>query len=79
MKRAASDDFDAITRGAAAVVCALVAATLLGGCAIATAVGTTASLAVGTIGLAANTTIGVAKVTGKAIGTAAGALTPGDQ
>ncbi len=39
--------------------------------------GTTASLLVGTVGLAADVTINAAKVTGKAIGAAASAVTPG--
>ena len=39
--------------------------------------GTTASLLVSTVGLATDVTIGAAKVTGKAIGAAAGTVTPG--
>lgn len=50
----------------------------LAGCAVVTAVDTVASLAIGTVGLAADATIGVAKITGKAIGAAAGAVIPGD-
>lgn len=49
---------------------------LLGGCAVVTVASTAATLVVGTVGMAADVAIGAARVTGKAIGTAASAVTP---
>jgi hypothetical protein len=50
----------------------------LGGCTVITVAGTAASLAVTGAGLAVDATVGAVKLTGKAVGAAAGAVLPGD-
>jgi hypothetical protein len=62
----------------AAIVCALTLVTsLLTGCAVVTVAGAAASLAVTGAGLAVDAGVGAVRLTGKAIGAAADAVTPG--
>jgi hypothetical protein len=57
---------------------ALLASALgLGGCTVITVAGTAASLAVTGASLAVDATVGAAKLTGQAVGAAAGAVLPG--
>ena len=49
----------------------------LGGCTVITVAGTAASLAVTGVGLAADAAVGTVKLTGKAVGAAVDAVTPG--
>jgi hypothetical protein len=61
----------------AASVCALaLTACLSGGCAVVTVAGAAASLAITGVGLAADAAVGAVKLTGKAVGAAADAVTP---
>jgi hypothetical protein len=62
-------------RGAALAAFA-VAASLSSGCAVVTVAGTAASLAVSGVGLVADAAVGTVRLTGKAIGGAADAITP---
>lgn len=54
----------------------LVALSPLGGCAVVTAIDTTAGLAISAAGLAADAAIGTVRLTGKAIGAAADLAIP---
>ncbi len=59
---------------AAALLC------LLGsGCAVVTVAGAAVSVGVTAVGVAADVAVGAVKVTGKAVGAAAGAVLPGDE
>lgn len=63
----------------AAAACLLAGAGLaLGGCAVVTVAGAAASLAITGAELAVDATVGAAKLTGKAVGAAVDAVTPGD-
>ena len=57
----------------------LLAALALDGCTVITVAGTAASLAVTGAGLAVDAAVGAVKITGKAVGAAANAITPGGE
>lgn len=59
----------------AALVCS--ASALLSGCAVIAVADTAASIAVKGVGLAADAAIGTVRLTGRAVGAAAGAVLPG--
>ena len=63
---------------AGAMTCALaLAASLLPGCAVVTVAGTAVGVAATGVGLAVDAGVGAVRLTGKAIGAAADAVTPG--
>lgn len=57
---------------------ALVAAALLGGCAVVAVADMAGTVAVKGVGLAADAAIGTVRLTGKAVGAAADAVLPGE-
>jgi hypothetical protein len=57
---------------------ALTLASLLGGCAVISVGSTAVGLAATGVGLAVDAAVGTVKLTGKAVGAAAGAVLPGD-
>jgi hypothetical protein len=61
----------------AATLCLLLASTALAGCAVITVAGAAAGIAVTGAGLAVDAAVGAVKLTGKAVGAAAGAVMPG--
>ncbi len=72
----ATAGFDPAKRLGAVFALVAVACGWLAGCAVVSVAGTAATLVVGTVELAADVAVGAARVTGKAIGAAAGAVTP---
>jgi hypothetical protein len=62
---------------AAHLVCACALATFLGGCAVVSVASAVVGVAATGVGVAVDATVGAVKLTGKAVGAAADAVTPG--
>jgi hypothetical protein len=62
----------------ASLACACVLSTTLAGCAVVTVAGAVVGVAATGAGLAVDAAVGAVKLTGKAVGAAADAVTPGD-
>lgn len=63
----------------AAALLAVLACLALGGCAVVTVAGAAVSVGATAVGVAADVAVGAVKVTGKAVGAAVDAVTPGNE